>query len=358
MQKKSKKKGIPMNNIIIFDSTLRDGSHAVKQKLSLNNIEEYCSAIDDAGLYTVIVGHGNGLGASSLQVGLSAFPDEEMLITAKNNLNKTKLGAFLLPGFGTIKNDLAPALDIGVSLVCIGAHCTEADVTRQHIEYVRSREKEVYGVLMMCHMADKSKLVEQALKMQEYGAMGVILMDSAGSSTPDMTKEKIDALVEKLRIRVGFHAHNNLGLAIANSYIALKSGATIIDGTTRGFGAGAGNCQLEVIVGLLRKEEIETGIDLYKLMDASDDIVAKIMNKPQEITSLSLISGIAGVFSGFAPHVKAASERFGVDPRDIFLELGKRKVVAGQEDVIVDVAAFLAQLKDSKDMSYQIESLL
>ncbi|MGK0468602.1 4-hydroxy-2-oxovalerate aldolase [Clostridium sp.] len=347
-----------MDNILFFDSTLRDGSHAVSHQISAESISQYCHEADNVGLHTIIVGHGNGLGASSLQVGLSALSDEEMLNTARLELKKTKLGVFLIPGFGTIKENLAPALKIGVDLVCVGTHCTEADVTRQHIEYVRNNGKEAYGVLMMYHMTTTERLLEEAKKMQDYGALGVILMDSAGASTPDMVSEKVKYLVDNLDVKVGFHAHNNLSLAVANSYTAIKEGATIVDGTLRGFGAGAGNCQLEVLAGLLQKLDIETGLNLYKMMDISEYIVTKIMKKPQEITSLSLISGLAGVFSAFAKHVQKASERFKVDPRDIFIELGKRKIIGGQEDFIVDVAMNLAQRKKQDDISYQLESLL
>jgi len=342
-----------MGKIFFFDSTLRDGSHAVKHQLTVENISSYCKGIDAAGLYVVIVGHGNGLGASSLQVGLSALSDSEMIKIARKELKKTRLGTFLIPGFGTIRDNLCPAIDSGVELVCVACHCTEADITAQHIEYVRKRGKEVYGVLMMYHMATKEKLLAEAKKMQSYGAMGVLLMDSAGASDPKMAEDVISYLVKNLNILVGFHAHNNLGLAIANSLTAINSGAGIIDATTRGFGAGAGNCQLEVLIGLLSKLKIETNVDLYKLMDVSDDIVAKIMNKPQEIDSVALISGISGVFSGFASHVKKAAKRFGVDPRDIFIALGKRKMVAGQEDFIVDVASELANKKaKDQDLSF------
>ena len=347
-----------MSRILFFDSTLRDGSHAVSHQLSANNVKDYCRAVDSAGLETVIVGHGNGLAASSLQVGLSAISDKEMLTSARRELKKTKLGVFLIPGFATIKDDLAPAINIGLDLVCVATHCTEADVTKQHIEYVRDSGKEVYGVLMMQHMTSKERLLEESLKMQSYGALGVILMDSAGASIPSVVFERVKLLVDNLSIKVGFHAHNNLGLAIANSYSAIEAGAAIIDGTLRGFGAGAGNCQIEVLAGLLVKLKIETGLDLYTLMDASENVVRKIMEKPQEITSMSLISGLAGVFSGFSRHVQKAAERFKVDPRDIFLELGRRKMVAGQEDFIVDVAMFLAEKKKSKNENYQIESLL
>jgi len=347
-----------MNQIIFFDSTLRDGSHALGHQLSAANIKEYCRQIDAVGLHTVIVGHGNGLGASSLQVGLSAIPDREMLKTARKELKKTRLGAFLIPGFGTINDDINPAIEIGVDLFCVATHCTEADVTRQHIEYLRKKNKETYGVLMMYHMAPKERLAEEALKMQSYGAQGVILMDSAGASTPNMVSETVSYLAQNIGLKLGFHAHNNMGLAVANSLIAIQNGALIIDGTLRGFGAGAGNCQLEVLIGLLSKMGISTGLDLYEMMDVSDNIVSKIMKKPQEISSISLISGIAGVFSGFANHVRRAAKRFKVDPRDIFMELGKRKMVAGQEDFIVDVAMYLASRKGSEKESYDIESLL
>lgn len=347
-----------MSEVLFFDSTLRDGSHAVAHQLNEENIASYCRKVDNAGLYTIIIGHGNGLGASSLQVGRSLLTDGEMLAAARKELKTARLGAFLLPGFGTIKDNLGPAIDLGVELVCIGIHCTEADVTEQHIKYVRSRNREAYGVLMMCHMASEEQLLEEALKMQGYGAMGVILMDSAGASIPEEVYGKVKLLADNLKVKVGFHAHNNLGLAVANSYTAIKAGAKIIDGTMRGFGAGAGNCQLEVLAGLLQKSGLETDLKLYPMMDASETIVAKIMKKPQEITDVSLISGMAGVFSGFAGHVINAANRFSVDPRDIFMELGKRKIVAGQEDFVVDIAMYLARNKQVKEESYQLESLL
>lgn len=347
-----------MNKIVFFDSTLRDGSHAVRHQLTTENIMNYCKSIDGAGLDVVIVGHGNGLGASSLQVGLSALSDNEMLSAARKELKKTKLGVFLIPGFGTIKDNLAPAIELGVEVVCVACHCTEADITAQHIGYVRKKGKEAYGVLMMYHMASKEQLLVEAKKMQSYDAKGVILMDSAGASDPSMVEETVGFLSKNLSITVGFHAHNNLGLAIGNSLTAIKSGARIVDGTIRGFGAGAGNCQLEVMAGLLSKLKVKIGVDLYKMMDTSDKIVTKIMDKPQEIDSVVLISGIAGVFSGFATHVKKAAERFNVDPRDIFMELGKRKMVAGQEDFIVDVARYLSNIKISEKESYDIGSLL
>lgn len=347
-----------MKKLIFFDSTLRDGSHAIKHQLTKKNIEDYCSAIDDSGMHTVIVGHGNGLGASSLQVGLSLLSDDEMMASAKKYLDRTKLGAFLIPGFGTIKDNVIPAIEAGVDLFCVASHCTEADITRQHIEFLRKQGKDVYGVLMMYHMTTTKKLVEEAMKMQSYGAMGVIIMDSAGASTPHMVRKTISALVEKLDIRVGFHPHNNMGIAVSNALIAINEGATIIDGTIRGFGAGSGNCQLEALVALLKKIGVNSGLDLYKMLDISEDIVAKIMTRDTGLNALNIVSGMAEVFSSFEPHVKKAAIKFGVDPRDIFMELGNKKVVGGQEDMVIEIAMNLAQIKKKDDISYIFESLL
>ena len=343
---------------LFFDSTLRDGNHAIKHSIRKEDIESYCQRIDNAGLEVVIVGHGNGLGASTLQTGLALLTDKEILTTAKDNLSKTKLGTFLIPGYGTIKTDIAPALDYGVDLVCVAAHCTEANVTRQHIEYVRSKGKEAYGVLMMYHMTTPERLADEAYKMQEYGAMGVIIMDSAGASTPIMVSDMVKSLKKRLSIKIGFHPHNNLGLAVGNAYLALELGVDIIDSTIRGFGAGAGNCQLEVLVALLEKAGIQTGVDLYSLLDASEDIIAPIWPKGSALSSLSIISGISGVFSTFTPHVLNAAKEFNVDPRDIFIELGKRKVVGGQEDVVIDIAMNIAQITAKDETSYLLESLL
>lgn len=337
-----------MKNILIFDSTLRDGSHSIAHGLTTEQVSSYCRAIDKANEYVVIVGHGNGLGASSIQIGLSATSDHELLSVARHELKKTKLGVFLLPGFGTIKNDLSPALNAGVDLVCVASHCTEADVTQQYISYVANAGKEVLGILMMYHMITKERLLAEAKKMVNFGAQGVIIMDSAGASTPVLVKDTISYLVQNLQVPVGFHAHNNLGMAVAHTWMALESGAKIVDGTVRGFGAGAGNCQIEVLVALLKKMGYDIDVDLYALMDASDNVVSRLMKKVQEIDSVSIASGLAGVFSGFAPHVKCAAERFKVDPRDIFMELGRRKVVGGQEDIIVTVAVELAN-KKAKD---------
>jgi len=352
---------IKMAKLKIFDSTLRDGNHAVNHKITKEQIENYCLAMDGSGVYTIIVGPGNGLGASSLQVGISETPEKVMLQTAKKNLEKTKLGVYMIPGFGTIRDNLIPAIEEGVEIFTIGCHCTEADTTKQHIQYLRNVNKEVYGVLMMYHMASPEKLLEEAQKMQSYGALGVILMDSAGASTPEMVKRTISTLYDGLNIHIGFHPHNNMGMAVANAYIAYQEGASIIDGTLRGFGAGAGNCQLESLVALLEKCQIHTGINFYKILDASEQIMPDIMKKEMGQEPLSIVSGQAGVFSAFKTQVQRAAKEFKVDPRDIFKELGKRKAVAGQEDMIVEIAEKLSHptnINSSNNIDYQLETLL
>lgn len=213
-----------MSKLMLFDSTLRDGNHAVRHRISRESIEDYCLAMDGCGVHTIIVGHGNGLGASSLQVGLSLLDEAEMLRTARENLERTRLGAYMIPGFGTIKDNLAPAIAAGVELFEIGCHCTEADTTRQHIEYLRRLGKETYGVLMMSHMASPERLLEECRKMQSYGALGVILMDSAGAFTPEMVRRVIAMLYDGLDIHVGFHPHNNMGIAVSNAYTAIQEG--------------------------------------------------------------------------------------------------------------------------------------
>lgn len=331
-----------MSKIEFIDSTLRDGNHALKQQLSREVVEKYCSMIDMAGLDAVIVGHGNGLGASSLQVGKALETDETLLKTAKANLQHTKLGAYLIPGFGTIKDDIEPAVQLGIQLLKVGCHCTEADTTRQHIEYAKFMNLKAYGVLMMYHMASTERIVEEAKKMQSYGADGVILMDSAGASTSELVKKTIATLSEKVNIKIGFHAHNNLSLAVANTYVAIQEGATIVDGTLRGLGAGAGNCQLEAIAALLKKEGYELDLDLYKLFDVSKEVVAPLMNPPGfGLDDITIVSGLSGVFSAFKLHVLDAAKTFNVDPRDIFMELGRQKVIAGQEDKIIEIAESL-----------------
>lgn len=334
-----------VKQILITDSTLRDGNHAVAHQLSAKQIAIYAAAADAAGVPIVEVGHGNGLGASSMQVGLALENDVIMLETARKYLTKSKLGIHVIPGFATIKRDLIKALDIGVDVVRVASHCTEADITQRHLGFVRERGKEAYGVLMMSHMVSATILVEEAQKMELYGAEGIIIMDSAGAYLPSDVEEKITSLVNNLKVPVGFHAHNNLGLAVSNSITALQAGAKMLDGTARGFGAGAGNAQLEVLVAVLERLGYMTGIDFYKMLDASDIAEKEVMPSIPVIKSESIVSGLAGVFSGFAKHVTRISNEYGVDQRDVYRELGKRKVIGGQEDIIIEVVMDLVKNK-------------
>lgn len=334
-----------MANILVSDPTLRDGNHAVRHQLKKQDFAGYCIAAEAAGVPIVEAGHGNGLGASSMLVGECGVSDVELLEVARANLSTSRLGIHAIPGFCTIKKDLTLALTLGVDVFRIASHCTEADTTQRHIGFIREHGKEVFGVLMMSHMADTDTLVEEARKMESYGAEGVIIMDSAGAYLPADVTERIAALTRSLSVPVGFHAHNNLGMGIANSIAAVEAGASMVDGTARGFGAGAGNAQLEVLVAVLHKMGHDTGIDLYKLLDAADIAERDFIPKVPTISSVSIVSGLAGVFSGFAKPVSAIAAEQKVDPRDIFFELGKRKAVAGQESLILEVALQLAGKK-------------
>lgn len=329
--------------ILISDPTLRDGNHAVRHQLSRESFVAYCQAAEAAGVPIVEVGHGNGLGASSMLVGECRLSDEEILTISRQNLKTSRLGIHVIPGFCTIKKDLVKAVELGVDVFRIAAHCTEADITDRHIGYVRQAGKEAFGVLMMSHMASSAILLEEARKMESYGAEAVIIMDSAGAYFPDDVKERISTLVNGLSIPVGFHGHNNLGMAVINSVTAVNEGATIIDGTIRGFGAGAGNTQLEVLVAVFDRLGFESGIDLYKILDAADIAEKEFNPVAPSISPLSIVSGLAGVFSGFAKPVAMAAENYHVDPRDIFFGLGKRNAVAGQESLIIEVARDLAE---------------
>lgn len=338
-----------MRSVLISDPTLRDGNHAIRHQLTGEQIGAYCRAADAAGIPIVEVGHGNGIGASSLQLGESRCPDEQALRIARQNLKHSKLGVHVIPGFATIEKDLRGAIELGVDVVRVASHCTEADLTERHLGFVREKGRTAYGVLMMSHMAPKETLVEEAKKMESYGAEGLIIMDSAGAYLPSDVTERIGALVGALEIEVGFHAHNNLGMAIANSIAALEAGASMLDGCARGFGAGAGNAQLEVLVAVLERMGVQTGIDLYKLLDAGDLAERELMTVVPTISSTSVVSGLAGVFSGFLKPVQRIAEQFGVDPRDVFFELGRRKIIAGQEDLIIEVAGDLAKKKRGEE---------
>lgn len=331
-----------MKSVLISDPTLRDGNHAIGHQLSSAQIGAYCAAAEAARIPIVEVGHGNGIGASSLQLGEAVCPDHIALKVARENLKNTKLGVHCIPGFATIDKDLRPAIEIGVDVVRVASHCSEADLTDRHIRFASDAGKIVYGVLMMSHMISKDELAEQAKKMESYGAEVIVFMDSSGNYLPHDVSERVQTLLRNLSIPIGFHAHNNLGMAIANSIAAVEAGATILDGCARGFGAGAGNAQIEVLVAVLERMGYQTGIDFYKLLDAADLAEKTLMKEIPTIKSTSIVSGLSGVFSGFMKPVDRVSKQYGVDPRDVFFELGRRKIIAGQEDLIIEVASDLS----------------
>jgi 4-hydroxy 2-oxovalerate aldolase len=327
-----------MSAVVIHDATLRDGQHAVRHQLGLAALRGYARAADAAGIPVVEVGHGNGLGASSLQVGRAAVDDETMLSTVRNALRHSKMGVFMLPGWGT-SDDLRKAIAHGADVVRIGVHCTEASLAERHLGFLRESDAQAQCVLMMSHMATPGELAAQAARVVEYGALAVGIMDSAGYFLPPDVTERIGAIATTVDVPVIFHGHNNLGMAVANSLAAAEAGAGIIDACARGFGAGAGNTQLEVLVPVLERTGFETGVDLYEMLEAAEFAERELMPAPQFTGSLSIISGLAGVFSGFKHQVLDQSARAGVDPRDVFFELGRRQAIAGQEDLIADVVA-------------------
>lgn len=331
---------LPGQPIQIHDPTLRDGHHAVRHQLGREQLHSYARAADAAGIPVVEVGHGNGLGASSLQAGRALLSDGEMLSVVRDALTTSKLGVFMLPGWGTIEN-IRQAISYDVDLVRIGTHCTEGNLAERHLGVLRDAGVEAHGVLLMSHMASPERLAEECARLVGFGATGVGILDSSGYYLPADVTTRIAAIRSAVDVPVMFHGHNNLGMAVANSIAAAGAGATILDACARGFGAGAGNTQLEVLVPVLERLGYDTGIDLYRLLDAADIAGRELMPAPPTIDSIGVVSGLAGVFSGFKNRVLDVAARERVDPRDVFFELGRRQAVAGQEDLIEDVALAL-----------------
>ncbi len=323
--------------IHVVDTTMRDGSHAVSHQYTAEQVASIAKGLDEAGVAFIELSHGDGIAGSSCNYGKSKTKEEDLLRAASGAIKKGRLGVLLLPGVGTIE-DLEMAADCGVKLVRVATHVTEADIGMQHIGVGKKLGMMSAGMLMMTHMVPPEKVAEQAALMESYGADYVNIADSAGAMVPNDVRERIEAVTAAVKIPVGFHAHNNLSLAIANSLAAVEAGATFIDGTCRGLGAGAGNAQLEVLVGVLDKVGYETGIDMYKIMDVAEELVQPMMHRPQVIDNVSFMLGYAGVYSSFLLHTYRAAKRFDIDPRDILVELGRRGMVGGQEDMIVDVA--------------------
>lgn len=327
-----------MDKILINDTSLRDGNHAVSNNLTLKQIEQYVQTIDASGVDIIEIGHGHGLGGSSLQLGFATASDQEMMRIAKSNMQNAKLCVLILPGLGHINRELKAAIRENADIVRVAAHCTEADITQRHIQYVREHNRIAHGVLVLSHMAPKEKLLEEAEQMVSYGAQAIILMDSAGAYLPDEVQQKVGLLSQNLDVDIGFHAHNNLGLSIANALTAVKAGAVILDATAKGFGAGAGNAPIEVLVAALLKYNYNLSINFDKLLDAIEQSESFLAKEASVIKTENLVSGIYGVFSGFSKHVNRIAEEFDIDYIKIYEELGKRNVVAVQEDVIVEVA--------------------
>jgi len=327
-----------MSKIIITDSSLRDGNHAVKHTISLDSIKRYCQFADNAGIPIVEVGHGNGLGASSLLIGQSPYTDKDILTIARDNLKKSKLGIHIIPGIATIKKDIDQAIDLGVDIFRVATHCTEATVSKSHIEYLKSKNKTVFGVLMMSALADTDTLVKNAKIMEDYGADAVIIMDSTGTYLPNEVMERIWELKTYLGIDIGFHAHDNLGLATANSLVAAQAGAKYIDGCIRGFGAGAGNAHLEMLIPVLEKAGFDIDIDFKKVIIEADKVMDYLVSSAPVSTPVNVLTGLNKLFSGFEKPIIKASKLFGIEYSSLIFELGNRKLVAGQEDLILEVA--------------------
>ena len=307
------------------DLTLRDGSHAISHKLTAETIEEYCKFAEDAGIEVIEIGHGNGLGASSILIGESLLSDTEMIKIARKHLKKTKLSVHVIPGLATIKKDIIPAIELGVDIFRIAAHCTEASLTKTHIEYLSNRGITVYGVLMMSATCSADTLYDEALKMKSYGANAIILMDSTGTFIPDDVSVRID-LLKRLEIPIGFHGHNNLHLAVANSLAAIKHGASIIDVTMKGFGAGAGNTPLEIMVFLNESPSINK----FKILEHCD----KFAHQSPVCKPINILTSIYKIMSGFEKHIIKASKEFGISYIELTNELSKLNLNAGQEDFV------------------------
>ena len=325
----------------ILDVTLRDGSHAMSHAFTPQQVRETARGLDAAGVRYFEVSHGDGLGGSSLQYGLSAHNELELIEAAADECTQAEVSVLLIPGIG-VKGDLQDAVKAGAKMVRVATHVTEADVAAQHIALGRELGLKTVGFLMMSHMASTEKIVEQAKLFESYGAEVIYVTDSAGHMLPQDVTDRISALKQSVGCEIGFHGHNNLSMAMANTVAAVEAGATYIDGSLRALGAGSGNTQTEVMVAVLERLGYNTGIDLYKIMDVANDTVAPFMPRPQEITGSSLVMGYSGVYSSFLLHTNVAAKRFGVDERDILVELGRMKAVGGQEDLIYDVAQGLA----------------
>jgi 4-hydroxy-2-oxovalerate aldolase len=329
------------DRVRIVDTTLRDGSHAIAHRYTVDQVARIAGVLDRAGVWAVAVGHGDGLGASSIQYGRPLHSDAELLSAASATVERARIAVAILPGIGT-RRDLEEACDAGASVARISTVCTEADIGIQHLGLARDLGMLAHSHLNTAHLLDPAGLAEQARIVADAGSQAVFIVDSAGAFLTDDVRRRISALRDALPsdVAVGMHEHNNLSLAVANSAAAIEEGATLVDTSLAGLGAGAGNTQTEALVAVLERMGIHTGVDLWALQDAADDIVrGEVMQRPIVIDRLTSTMGFASVPSSYLLHAIRAGERFGLDPREIIIELGRRRVVVGQEDAIVGIAA-------------------
>lgn len=330
--------------VLLHDMTLRDGMHAKREQITVEQVARIAAALDEAGVPLIQVTHGAGLGGNSIQHGFALAGNAAYITAAAAVVKKAAISVLLIPGLGTM-SELREAYDAGARSVHVATHATEADTAAQHIAFARELGMDVSGFLMMAHLNDANGLAAQAKLMESYGAGTVYVTDSAGHMLTGTAREAIAALRDALdaRTEVGFHGHHNLGLGIANSIAAIEAGATRIDASLAGLGAGAGNAPMEVLAAVCERMGIETGVDLFRLMDAAEDIVVPMMDHVVRVDREALTLGYAGVYSTFLLPAKRAAARFGIPARDILVELGRLKMIGGQEDMIQDTAMTMAK---------------